>query len=660
MENTTKTHTLIETEKDGPEKKDSIAAFDLLQNSIYAALETYSNVHRGSGHNSLVTTHLYEEARDIVLEHLNLDKSRFTVVFCTPRNAVSLSKQLAPGTYHILSVADTGISLGVRAMAIERKALPKGSPRQTGGGTTKLISKDWAIWADGPDKFEAGTPAVINCIAFAKALLIMKHSGKNAFLNLPEERLTATDILYHDDLSQFKGQELLDELRKTMIGRDVPVPTVAGNKPFINFDNSASTPTFIPVWDAFRQALKQPAQIKKDLIKEVKAICAGVLNASPENYDIVFTSNTTEAINLVAERLSHETKSGTEQLILNSIAEHSSNELPWRMIPGVTMIRLSVNDEGFLSANELETLLKAYNQEGSFGNKRISLVAVSGASNVLGICNDLVEISRIAHKYGARLLVDAAQLIAHRQVDMEGCGIDYLAFSAHKVYAPFGSGVLAVRKGLLAFNDAELELIRSSGEENVGGIAALGKALLLMQRIGMDVIKADEQLLTAKLLRGLAKIPGIKIHGLKDPESQGFPNKLGVIVFDPKNKMPSRVAKQIALQGGIGVRYGCHCAHIIIKHLLGISPFIEGFQRLIQVLFPKLRLMGLVRVSLGIENSAEDVDKLIHVLQQILSPAKESSGKGAISKKPVYTIAEAEKQTSEFVRAASQKVYNTH
>jgi selenocysteine lyase/cysteine desulfurase len=246
MENTTKTHTLIETEKDGPEKKDSIAAFDLLQNSIYAALETYSNVHRGSGHNSLVTTHLYEEARGIVLEHLSLDKSRFTVVFCTPRNAVSLSKQLAPGTYQILSVADTGISLGVRAMAIERKALPKGSPRQTGGGTTKLISKDWVIWADGPDKFEAGTPAVINCIAFAKALLIMKRSGKDVFLNIPAEKLTATDILYHDDLSQYKGQELLDELRKTMIGRDVLVPTVAGNKPFINFDNSASTPAFNP------------------------------------------------------------------------------------------------------------------------------------------------------------------------------------------------------------------------------------------------------------------------------------------------------------------------------------------------------------------------------------------------------------------------------
>jgi hypothetical protein len=83
----------------------------------------------------------------------------------------------------------------------------------------------------------------------------------------------------------------------------------------------------------------------------------------------------------------------------------------------------------------------------------------------------------------------------------------------------------------------------------------------------------------------------------------------------------------------------------------------EGFQRLIQILYPKLKLLGLVRVSIGIENSSEDVDKLIQVMQQIVSPAKELSGKGAISGKPVYTLAETEKQTSDFVRASAEKVY---
>ena len=136
---------------------------------------------------------------------------------------------------------------------------------------------------------------------------------------------------------------------------------------------------------------------------------------------------------------------------------------------------------------------------------------MSGASNVLGVFNDLAEIGRIVHRYGARLLVDAAQLVAHRKVAMESSGIDYLAFSAHKAYAPFGTGVLVARKGLLSFSPAEMERIRSSGEENVGGIAALGKALVLLQRIGLDVIQEEEQALTARALLG---------HGGESPASR--------------------------------------------------------------------------------------------------------------------------------------------
>ncbi|MFZ2420017.1 MAG: aminotransferase class V-fold PLP-dependent enzyme, partial [Anaerolineae bacterium] len=143
-------------------------------------------------------------------------------------------------------------------------------------------------------------------------------------------------------------------------------------------------------------------------------------------------------------------------VVVNTILEHNSNELPWRRLPGVALIRFPADDEGFLDLNALEALLRAYNQEGRHGRKRIRLVAVSGASNVLGVFNDLAEISRIVHRYGARLLVDAAQLIAHRKVEMAACGIDYLAFSAHKAYAPFGTGALVVRKGLLQFSSAEL------------------------------------------------------------------------------------------------------------------------------------------------------------------------------------------------------------
>ena len=274
----------------------------------------------------------------------------------------------------------------------------------------------------------------------------------NAFRNQTAEKLTAAEILYHDELEKYSGQKLLDELRQTLIGRGVLVPTVEGARPFINLDNGASTPTFTPVWNAVCQTWRQPAQVQQEIIHEVRSICAGVLGAPPAAYDVIFTSNTTEAINLAAESLGRESEQGTEPVVLNTLLEHTSNDLPWRMVPRYSLIRLPVDDEGFMDLNELDTLLSAYNQKGQYGKKRIRLVAVSGASNVLGVFNNLAEISRIVHQYGARLLVDAAQLVAHRKVEMEGCGIDYLAFSAHKVYAPFGCGVLVVRKGLLNFS----------------------------------------------------------------------------------------------------------------------------------------------------------------------------------------------------------------
>ncbi|MFA5974208.1 MAG: aminotransferase class V-fold PLP-dependent enzyme [Lentimicrobiaceae bacterium] len=650
-----------EVEKGTPRNNEKVEAFAELERGMYAALETYSNVNRGSGHNSMVTTQLFEQARDFVLKYLNLNKGRYVVIFCTPRRAAVLMKLIKPENYQIVSSLDMGLSLGVRAMAVKRKALPGGAPFHSGGGTTRLVSKDWVIWANAPDKFEAGTPAIVNIIAFAKALLQIQQSGKGIFMNLADEKLTTAGILYYDELEKYSGRELLVELRKTLIGRDVRVPTLEGAQPFINLDNSASTPTFAPIWNTFRQTWRLSGHINHEIIHEVKSICAGVLGAPQGIYDVIFTSNTTEAINLAAESLSRKTDDGTEPVILNTLLEHSSNDLPWRMVPNCSLIRLSVDEDGFIDLNELDTLLSAYNQKVQYGNKRIKLVAVSGASNVLGVCNNLEEISRTVHQYGARLLVDAAQLVAHRKVNMEGCGIDYLAFSAHKVYAPFGCGVLVVRKGLLNFNNTELQLIQSSGEENAGGIAALGKALVLLQRIGMDVIREEEQALTAQTLRGLGQIHGLTIYGIKNPESPGFPQKLGVVVFGLKNMMPGRVAKELALQSGIGVRYGCHCAHIIIKHLLRISPFLERFQRLIQTLFPRLRLPGLVRMSLGIENSEEDVDRLIQVLNQVASPSRDIADRNiATGKKvaPMLRQAEVQQQMNDFAREITTRVYS--
>ena len=441
-------------------------------------------------------------------------------------------------------------------------------------------------------------------------------------MNSTSEKLSADKILYNDELEKYSGRELLEKLRHTLIGRNIIVPTAEGARPYINLDYSASTPTFTPVWNTVCQTWRQPLQIQQEIIHEVRSICSEMLGASMDTYELIFTSNTTEAINLAAESLSLESDPGTEPAVLSTILEHTSNDLPWRMVPKISVIRLEVDNEGFLDLNELDTILSSYNHQCLHGKKRIRIMTVSGASNVLGSFNNLEEISRIVHKYGARLLVDAAQMVAHRKVEIERCAIDYLAFSAHKVYAPFGTGVLVVRKGLLNFKTPELEQIKSFGEENAGGIAALGKALVIMQRIGLDVIREEEQALTMHALRGLAQIKGLTIYGIIDPASPRFAQKGGVIVFTLKGLMSDKVAKELSTRGGIGVRYGCHCAHILVKHILGVPPSLERFQRIIARFFPRLRFPGVARVSLGIGNTRADIDTLIQVVSKIASKSR--------------------------------------
>ena len=386
----------------------------------------------------------------IVLDDLGLDKEGHTVIFCSPRRAELLQAQLGRMSCRTVSSREIGLPLGLRAVAVARNALPAGAPIQPGGGTARLVFPNRVIWARGADKFEAGTPAIVSVIALARALQLIRQFGKDAFLEADAEKRTAADILYHDELEKFSGRELLAALRPTLIGQRAPVPTLEGAKPFINLDNGASTPTFEPIWDAVRQAWRQPEQVQREIVREVKSICAEVLGAPPADYDVIFTSNTTEAINLAAESLGDESQDGIKPVVVNTLLEHNSNELPWRRLPGVALIRFPVDDEGFLDLNALEALLRAYNQQGRHGNKRIRLVAVSGASNVLGVFNDLAEISRIVHRYGARLLVDAAQLVAHRKVDMAACGIDYSRLLGPQGLRAFRHGGAGGEKGAAA------------------------------------------------------------------------------------------------------------------------------------------------------------------------------------------------------------------
>ncbi len=620
-------------------------AFGELVRSIHAALETYSNVHRGSGHYSQATTRIYERARGIVLGHLGLGNRKYVVIFCSRRRAEKLMAQTDPSRYRVISSEDIGLSLGVTALAVKKGSLPKKIRFDTGGGTAKLVSHHKIIWAKAPDLFEAGTPAIINVIAFARALQLLKQYGFKDFVSLHAQDSPAAKLRWMNALGELSGEQLLEKVRETMIGRNLPVPVARGSVPFINLDYSASTPALLPVWDSARAGMLLRGDAARELVEEVRSLCSGFLNAPSPEYDVFFTSNTTEGINLVAESLFPGDDGRPGPVILNTLLEHNSNDLPWRTIPGSVLLKLPISEEGFIDTSRLEALLQAYNRDGMHGERRIRLVAVSGASNVLGIYNDLAEISRLAHTYGAHVLVDAAQMAAHRRIDTSGWGIDYIAFSGHKVYAPFGCGVLAVRKGSAGFELRDPEQVRRSGEENLCGIAALGTALNLMQRIGFGLVREEEQRLTARLLSGISPIPGLKVYGVSDTGSEAFDRKGGVVAFEIKGWFADRVARELALRGGIGVRFGCHCAHLLIKHLFKFTPRLERIQNTIVTLFPGLQLPGMTRVSLGIGNTVNDIDGLIATLGEI-------TRKEPLDKKAV------KKQVEAFAQAAERRVYS--
>jgi selenocysteine lyase/cysteine desulfurase len=598
-------------------------AFSELEKSVFEALKTYSNVQRGSGHYSKVTTAFLEEARKIVLEHLKSDRKKYVVIFCSPYRAEILKSQLLSGQYKILSSEDIGLPLGVRALVVKRRNLPKGIPLHTGGGMIKLVSSNSLVLADAPERFEAGTPAIINCIAFARALQLTQIYGNSVFKTQPDlnETGTAKKILYHDDLIEYSGRELLSALRKSMPDSDFRVPTQMGEQLYTNMDNAASKPALLPVWKSVCQTWRQP-EIKQKMTREVKEICARFLGAPLSDYDVIFSSNTTESVHIAVQSIAGSFDSDKEPVVLNTMLEHHSNELPWRYMSGFSLVRLPVANTGFIDIDALENKLREYNHEQLHGKKRIRLVAVSGASNVLGSFNDIRAIARIAHDYDARILVDGAQLVAHHNVSMAEDGIDYLVFSGHKLYAPFGSGALVAKKELLHFEPGELNRIKVSGEENVAGLAAMRKAITLLKRIGMDVIRKEENELTRYALDRLKSVKGIKIFGVQYPDSQHFKNRGGIIVIRLKHVPHNLVAHELAKEGGIGVRTGCFCAHLMVQQLMRIHFFrtfiAEVFLKIIPGQLTHL-LPGIVRVSFGIENNKNDVDHLIHVLQKIAS-----------------------------------------
>src|SRR3954463_9805133 len=360
-------------------------------------------------------------------------------------------------------------------------------------------------------------------------------------------------------------------------GGDLGVPLVGGERVrSANLDNAASAPALKQVADAVAELLPYYGSVHRgagfaslvspEAYARAREVARRFVGAREDDL-VVFTRNTTDALNLLAAAL----PPGTT--VLTFTGEHHANLLPWR--------RGDVRHLGFPEspAHALETLEA---QLSSLG--RGALVSVTGASNVTGEVWPVEAIARIAHRHGARVALDAAQLAAHRPIDITAWGVDYVAFSGHKLYAPYGAGVLAGRadwldaaRPHLAGGGAVRKVTadgvdwatgparHEGGNPAAPGARAIAVACTALDETGWDRIQAHEQDLLERLLTGLESIRGARTYALWERGSRH--DRVGVGSFEVAGLDPALLAAALGAEHGIGVRDGAFCAHPLMDHL---------------------------------------------------------------------------------------------
>jgi selenocysteine lyase/cysteine desulfurase len=414
-------------------------------------------------------------------------------------------------------------------------------------------------------------------------------------------------------------------------GTGIPVPVLGGGKaPFINLDNAASTPPMLaaldavtrlaPVYSNVHRGTGYKSRWSSHLYDAARERVSRFVGADLSQVTL-FTRNTTESINHVARKLQLD----VGDVVITTMMEHHSNDLPWRRAGQVVHVQL--NGDGGIDEDDLRAQLQRY-------HGRVALLAVSGASNVTGLLNPVHDWAEWVHDAGGMILVDAAQLVAHRPVAIRPAGdsghLDFIAFSGHKLYAPFGAGVLVGPEAFLTLGDpaevgggtvdmvsvdrvewSSLPDREEAGTPCVMGAIALAESLEELDCIGWEELVAHESALTAQLLKRLGDVPGLVIYG-----STGI-ERIGVVAFNLAGVPHALVAAILSCEWGIGVRDGCFCAHPYVKALLGVSD-LES--RIIEARMregDRSSVPGAVRVSLGIHNTEADIDRLTQALTAI-------------------------------------------
>ena len=370
----------------------------------------------------------------------------------------------------------------------------------------------------------------------------------------------------------------IDEIRKLFIGLDNKI-VINGKKQVIpiNFDNAATTPVLKKVMRAVLKASEnygsiargdgQKSQYSSDLYEECRRYVIKYFNAPLNKYTAIFIGNTTEGIN----KLSNILIENKNDIVITSRMEHHSNDLPWRGKCDLKYVE--VDEKGRIIMEELEEMFSIYQD-------RIKYVTITGASNVTGYITDIRRVAKLAHKYGAKLIVDGAQLVPHRAINI--CGkedddyIDFLIFSAHKVYAPFGSGaIIGLRDELEKYPpdtkgggtvervlDDEIIWLSTpekneAGSPNFFGAVALMQALKEMNKIGFELIESNEKKLLKMLIDGMKNFERVILYG----DNENIEDRLGIMVFNIDRLCYEMVGEYLASIRGIAVRQGGFCAH---------------------------------------------------------------------------------------------------
>ena len=356
----------------------------------------------------------------------------------------------------------------------------------------------------------------------------------------------------------------IDNIRDYVVGLNTPVELADGTKtPMINFDNAATTPALMAVRDAINEELEMYGSIGRgfsqksnhstDVYNSVRDKVLDFFTADPELYTCFYVNSTTDGLNKLASALVE----SKDDIVLTTRIEHHANDLSWR--ERCKVIYAEVDEKGRVIYDDIEKLLK---------ENDVKIVSISAASNVTGYVNDVHRVAKLAHKYGAEIVVDGAQIVAHRKFEMMGDlndpndDIDYFAFSAHKMYSPYGGGAVVgltetLNKHMPQFygggtitvvgdywqNYKTAPAAYEAGSPNYPGVVGLGKAIDVLSTIGMDKIEAHEKVLNRKLIDGLKTLPNVIIYG----DSENISDRVGVITFNFSDINTYFISQQIVI-----------------------------------------------------------------------------------------------------------------